>query len=220
MPDGRTNQDPFAPLRGIVSVMLTMLLLMLGIYVTVMAIHLVFGEGPAPVTMATIGEQEACTVVDHEAVPWTTGVSQRGVRPDVARAAADTVRVCLEDPTPWQKAAAAVEPVGHLVFALGALLLVKRVMRAAQNGLFTELTAKRTKHLGWFMLAMSLGWPFLAAGGRAVIVEAAAKEARLGEVWFAPGVQLSLVVVSLGVLSVSRVVRRAVPMQDELDVTV
>jgi hypothetical protein len=51
-------------------------------------------------------------------------------------------------------------------------------------------------------------------------VEAAAKEARLGEVWFAPGVQLSHVVVSLGVLSVSRVVRRAVPMQDELDVTV
>jgi hypothetical protein len=216
----RGDRNPFAPLETVVSVMLTYLLLALAGVAVIAAVSLASGQG-TNVTVATIGERQACATVGNSTVPSATEVSQRDVRRAVASVRAAEVEVCLSRPTFWQKAASVLEPVGFLAFSLGSLFLVRRVIEGARaTGLFTDKTAARTRHLGWFLLAMTFAWPFVAAAGRGVVVQAAVRDEGWSGQLFHPGISLSLVVVSLGVLSVARVLGRAVPMQDELDATV
>ncbi|MCW2851002.1 MAG: hypothetical protein JWM84_666 [Nocardioides sp.] len=216
----RRDRNPFRPLETVVSVLLAYLLLALAVTGVIAVVGLALGQG-TDVSVATIGERQACATVGNTTVPSATEVSQRDLRRGLASARAEEVEICLSDPTFWQKSASVLEPAGALVFVLGSLLLVRRVIEGARrSGLFTHETAGRARLLGWFLLAMTLAWPFVAAAGRGVVVEAAVRDAGWAGQLFHPGISLSLVVVSLGVLSVARVLRRAVPMQDELDATV
>ncbi|WP_193612545.1 DUF2975 domain-containing protein [Nocardioides lijunqiniae] len=216
----RRDRNPFGPLETVVSVLLAYLFLGLAGTALIAVASLALGEG-TNVTVGTIGDRKACATVVNETAPATTEVSQRDLRRGVAAAHAEEVEICLSEPTRWQKTASALEPLGLLVFVLGSLLLVRRVIEGARrSGLFTEVTAARTRQLGWFLLVMTLVWPFVAAAGRGVVVEAAVRGGTWTGQLFHPGISVSLVVVSLGVLSVARVLRRAVPMQDELDATV
>jgi hypothetical protein len=128
---------------------------------------------------------------------------------------------CLDDPTFWQKAASTLDPVGGAVLVIGGLVLTRRVIRGGRReGLFTEGTATRTRQLGWFLLMMTLAWPFVGAAGRGVVVQAAVPRESWIDSLAHPGVPGALVVVSLGILTVARVLRRAVPLQEEVDATI
>jgi Ni/Fe-hydrogenase subunit HybB-like protein len=108
-----------------------------------------------------------------------------------------------------------------VVFAIGSLLLIRRVIRKARRvGLFTEATAARTRHLGWFLLVMTGLWPFVAAAGRGVVVAAAVRDESWTDQLLSPGISIALVVVSFGVLTFARILRRAVPLQDDVNATV
>jgi hypothetical protein len=173
------------------------------------------------VSIATVGDRQACALVPNEVVASATDVAQRGVRRDTATIHAEELEVCLEEPTVLQKAASALTPVGDLLFMVGALVLLRRVIRGGRTeGLFTVGTATRTRHLGYFLLFMTLVWPFVAAAGRAVVVTAAVPAAGWADMLSRPGMPIALALVALGVLTVARILRRAVVLQEEVDATV
>ena len=216
----RRDPDPFAPIEGAVTVILNLFIALLLIF-AFMSVFQIVTEGSSDVSIATIGDEDACALVDNEAVPASTDVPQRGMRRDIAHVHAEEVEVCITHPTTWQKVSSALGPVGDLVFGPMALWLTRRVIRGARReGLFTDGTARRTRELGWFLLVMTLGWPFVAAAGRGVVVDAAVRSRDWTFMLFHPGVPVALVVVSLGVLTIARVLRRAVPLQQEVDATI
>jgi Protein of unknown function (DUF2975) len=216
----RREPDPFAPVDGAVTILLNFVLVLLAITAVLAMVNLV-RDGSSGLSFATIGEDRACAVVRNETVPAVTDVPQRGIRRDVASMHVEQVEVCLTDPTFWQRAASALEPVGSMVFGLGSLVLTRRtIRRARRGGLFTPEAARATRQLGWFLLVMTALWPFVAAAGRGVVVAAAVP----GQSWagqlIPPGGSIALVVVSFGVLTFARILRRAVPLQEEVDATV
>lgn len=216
----RRDPDPFAPVEGAVTVILNLFIALLVLFAAIATFQLVT-DGATSVSFATIGDENACATVDNETVPASTDVPQRDIRRDVASVHAEQVEVCLTNPTFWQKAAASLGPLGEVLFIYGGLLLTRRVIRGARrDGLFTEGTARRTGHLGWFLLVMTLPWPFVAAAGRGVVVEAAVRGRDWTYLLSEPHVPVAMVVVSLGVLTIARVLRRAVPLQQDVDATI
>ena len=218
----KTNRprDPFAPVEAIVTMGLSLflggLVLFLGL-----AIFQVVDTGTTEVSIASIGSEAACVQVPNEIVPSTTDLPQRGVNPDVGRVNAEQLNLCISEPTLSQTVGAALEPVGDLVFIIGGLLLARRAIgEGRRRGLFTETFAARTRQLGWFMLLMTLVWPFAAAAGAGIVVEAAVQGGRWSDMLVHPQGSVGLVIVSFGILTVARILRRAVELQVDVDHTI
>lgn len=212
--------DPFGPLEAIVSIGLALLLCGALLTSVIAAVQLA-RDGETDISIGSLGTREACARVDATLVPSATEVRDRDVRRGVASVHARELRVCISDPTFWQKAASALVPVGGLIFTVGGLLLIRRVIRSGRrSGPFTLDVASRTRQLGWFMMAMSVVWPFVGAAGAGVVVEAAVRDGEWTSTLMRPDGSLGLVVVSLGILTVARVLRRAVILQEEVDATI
>ncbi|WP_435743580.1 DUF2975 domain-containing protein [Nocardioides sp. SYSU DS0663] len=220
MPSSQRRPDPFGPIETIVSFLLFVLVAFLLLFAVIGVVGVVV-DGRADISIATIGDPTACALVSNEAVPSSTGVSQRDIRRDVGSVIAEEVRVCIDDPTLFQKTASALQPVGDLVFGVGSLVLLRAAIRVGRrSGPFTVAFARRVQRLGWFMLVMSALWPFLAAAGRGVVLDAVVPRQTWTYPLFQPGVSVALVVVSFGVLTTARLLRRAVLLQEEADQTV
>lgn len=107
------------------------------------------------------------------------------------------------------------------MFGLGALVLIRRFIRTARRGgLFTQPTASAAGHLGWFLLLFAVLLPFAAAAGEGVVVAQAVRGTDWYEPLSGPDLSLVLVITALGVLTMARVLARAVPLQEEVDATV
>jgi hypothetical protein len=217
----RSTRDPFAPVEMIVSVLLGMGVIILLLVVGLGVVEKV-ASGHTNVSFATIGEREACATTSLAAVPYSSGdVASLELADDTRLRPPHEAEVCLEHPTVWQKAASALAPVGDVVFGLGGLWLVRRVIRAARReGLFTACVARRTRVLGWFLLAMGGVWPFLAGAGRGVVVQAALPGVSWSHELWSPHISPFVVTVALGVITFARILERAVPLQAEVDATV
>ena len=212
--------DPFAPVEAVVSIGLGLFLGGLLVFVGIATVQLMT-DGDTTVSVGAIGSDHACALVPNEVVPHATDVPQGDLRRDVGRVHAEEVELCLSDPSLGQRAASALTPVGDLIFVIGGLLLVRRVIRAGRRGgLFTDVMATRTRQLGWFLLVMTVVWPFVAAAGAGVVVEAAVRRGQWTDLLGHPSGSLGLVVVSFGILTVARILRRAVALQEEVDATI
>lgn len=217
MPSAQRQPDPFSPLEGIVNALLGLAIAGALLFAVLLTVSYASGEeGQWSLT----GDGNGCAVVSNEAA-GLTDMPQRGVDRDIASVHAEQVEVCLDDPTPRQAFASELESVGTLVLGVGALILIRRAIRTGRrSGLFTVTFANQVQHLGWWLLAMSLVWPFIAAAGRGVVLQAAVPSRSWTDALFQPGITLGMVVASLGVITVARVLRRAVVLQDEVDATV
>ena len=220
MPESRPARDPFGPLETVVGAALGMVGVSLALVLVAAVVGLV-SDADSRWSFATIGDPEACALVSNEAVPAATDVPQSDLRRGSARAIAEQVDVCLTRPTPVQKVASTLTPVGDVVFGVGALLLLRRSIRTARDdGLFGLRFAGRVRELGWFVLLMSLLWPFVAAAGRGVVLAAAVRDTSWTRTLYEPGISWGFVVVGVGVVTVARVLRRAVVLQEDVDETV
>jgi hypothetical protein len=222
---GSRGRDPFAPVEWVVSMMLWVLVLSAGAGVVVGVVEVVTGADTGA-SFVTVGDPEACATVRTGAVPYggsgdADGSGVVGLRAGASDYPAE-VRVCLADPTTFQKAASVLGPLGDLVLAVGSLWLVRRAVGAARRSgrLFTPVVAARTRALGWFLLAMSLLWPFLAAAGDGVVLAGAVRGVGWADQLLSPDLSPFAVVVALGILSFARILERAVPLQAEVDATV
>lgn len=221
-------RDPFGPIETAVTMLLSLLGAGLALFVVVATFQLIT-DGHTSLSYATIGDEETCVAAGGSSVP-TYSADGSGVRPAEgiwglrrpdAYARTDGWTVCLKDANAWQWTTARVEPVGQLTFIAVSLLLIRRTIRGARlAGMFTAETARRTRHLGWFILLATLIGPFLSAAGRGVVISAAVRHISWARELAHPHTSVLLIVVALGILSFARILRLAVPLQEEVDATV
>ncbi|GAB2765243.1 hypothetical protein GCM10027020_17000 [Nocardioides salsibiostraticola] len=216
-----TTRDPFGPLEAIVTALLSLLIAAsvgFGIAAVVAAAQ---GEGIA-FSIATIGDGQTCITIDNQApTPSVSTIRQRGVDTDKASLRVEDLELCLKEPSATQEFLSSLKPVGDLIFAIGGLALVRRAIDISRrNGIFTPASAGRVRTLGWFMLVMTLPWPLVVAAGNGVLISAAIPKRDF--VWglINPDLSIALVVVSLGVISVARVLQRGAALQEDVDATV
>jgi hypothetical protein len=222
-----SQRDPFAPIEFIVTVLLGLILTLFALFIGIALVQEAM-HGSTGVSIATIGDRDACALVRPGTVPYGTSGSQEGQSAegvvglrDGARQNARQVDVCLKNPTVGQKAASALGPVGDLVFGLGSLWMVRALIRTArQAGLFTPAVARRTRTLGWFVLVMSAAYPFVAGAGRGVVLAAAVDDVSWMRGLASPGISWIGIVVGLGVITFARIMERAIHLQEEVDATV
>lgn len=233
--DGKTQAtkpagDPFAPVEFVTGALLAITLGGM-LFFAVLAGVQVATSGQTSFSFAGIGSDSTCVTVPSSSPgigPFdasgngyqrTEGISR--FRSSEAHYRADSWFICLKQPTSGQYWAARVEPVGQFVFGLGALVLIRRFIRTARRcGLFTQPTASAARHLGWFLLLFAVLLPFAAAAGEGVVVAQAVNGADWYDLLWGPDLSLVLVITALGVLTMARVLARAVPLQEEVDATV
>lgn len=212
MRSSKRRVDPFLPLEGIAFVLLYFILTMLVLVVGFGVVETI-RTGSTSVSVATIGDSDACVTVDGNTVPQAVEL-QRSEREGVSMRA-EEVRLCLQDPTPGQKAGAVLKPLGDLVLVVVGLLLIRRAIRTGRRTrVFSLPFARQVQQLAWFVLASALVWPFVAAAGRGVVLEAAVRDRSWYDALSSPGISLGLVVAGLGLVTVARVLRRAVLLQE------
>ncbi len=215
-----STRDPLGPLGVISGVILSVLVASLTIVVLFAAVGVVRGDAFG-VSVAGIGDPDPCIETTAGAAGIaTSGGYGRGVDRSEASVNVDDVRICLTDATWWQDLAGDVEPVGQLALVLAAVVLLRRIIRAArEEGPFTDGVAARVRHLAWLLLGQALVWPFVVGASRGVALEEATGQPWHGSLLAAP-FSVLLLVVAVGVLTVARVLRLSVPMQDEIDALV
>ncbi|MCW2749581.1 MAG: hypothetical protein JWR83_691 [Aeromicrobium sp.] len=222
--------DPLAPVEFITTVLLAFAIGLALLFAAVAGVQVVT-SGHTSISVAEIGSGDTCVTVPFSNANMgtynafgngnkrTEGITH--FRNTVADYRADSWRICLKQPTLVEYWAARIDPVGRFVFTLGALLLIRRFIRTArQRGLFTQPTATATRHLGWFLLLFSTLAPFAAVAGSGLIVSEAVKGAHWYNGLWSPDLSLVLIVTALGVLTMARVLGRAVHLQEEVDATV
>ena len=224
----RPSRDPFGPIERVVTMLLSLMGAGLILFVLVAGFQLVT-SGHTSVSFATVGDEETCVAAGDGSVPtyFADGSgfhAQEGIvglkRSD-AYDRVDGWTVCLKDANAWQWTAARVEPITQFVFIAVALLLIRRTIQGARlAGMFSTETARRTRHLGWFLLLGTVIGSLLSAAGRGVVISAAVRHISWARELTHPHVSVLLVVVGLGILSFARILRLAVPLQEEVDATV
>jgi hypothetical protein len=184
----------------------------------------VFGSG----SFVGIGDTDACAVVDTGTVGFgesdgPDGLDRTGVQGlgSGASAVPRTVEICNPKPSGGVKVASTIPGAGDLLLLLGALLLSSALIRVARReGLFTLAVAARSRRLGWFLLVGSFVVPVAQWAADGVVVRSAVDDVNWWGRWDFVDISWTLVLVSFGILTVSRVLRQAVALQDDADATI
>ncbi|WP_345266548.1 hypothetical protein [Nocardioides nanhaiensis] len=216
------QRDPFGALDAVVSVLFFFALASFAVFLALGLIGLLDG-GRAQVHVAGLGDGETCLEVpnNNRYVPFTD--TRRTPRAENAgiSVTAEELRVCLDDATPTQEAAAAVAPVGSLVLGLGGLFLARRAIRAGRREGFSSLAlANAVRLTGWFLVVMTIAWPVLAAVARQVALGPVGAESTWADILLEPPGHLGMAIMSLGVLTTAGLLRHAVRLQADVDATI
>lgn len=211
-----TELDPLGPLSFIVRVMTGLLvtLIVAGTLVTA------FGSG----TFLGFGGSDVCVTSASSG----TGVRFKQVRvvPPVRsrpgiRVAPETFSICDGAPTLALRVMSSVPGGVELVFFAGFLALGGRVLRRAQaTGLFSDAVARTITVLGAYLLGGAVVAPALVAMAREMVVRHAAAGAGWHVAFVAFGPSLPTLIAAFGVITVGRVMHRAVAMQHDIDATI
>ncbi|MEU0316793.1 DUF2975 domain-containing protein [Nocardioides sp. NPDC006273] len=132
---------------------------------------------------------------------------------------------CVDDPTPTQRFAAALGQPFGLVYVLGTCLLIRHMIRAArEDGLFAARPIRWLGRLGLFLVAMSILVPAATALGNGIFIASVTTD-ELGQTWHSQlaanfPLDVTLLVVGLGVITFARIMTHAARLQEESDLTV
>jgi hypothetical protein len=211
-----TAIDPLQPLifvaRGLAVLVLS--LLALGVVATI------FGSG----SVLTIGDDPLCTTVsagfELPRVSDSDAVSAEGLAPRVSLTD-DQYQLCQERPDGSAQFLSLLtvlpETVLLLGFLAGVFLLVRR---ARQAGLFSRPLAQAVHRLGWYVLVGAV----LVSIGQALAASALVRHLMPGHDLFDLtgywDISVSTLLAGAGLLTIARVLRLTVAMQEDLDATI
>ena len=214
--------DPFAPIEVAVGAMLGLVAVVVSAILVLAGVQAVSGHGD----VTFFGFQDT-VCVEAEAGPIGIQGSADGVDefPTTSARGSTTpseYSVCADRASLGEQVAASADGLLSLVLVVGAGVLVRRTIRTARAvGLFTDDAAHTTRDLGWFLVVLSVAWPVGARTGAGVVVAAAIPDQDWwAQVTYGYPVSATLLLTGLGVLSFARILRLAVPLQDEADLTV
>lgn len=216
------QRDPFGALDAVVSVLLFFAVASFAVFLALGLIGLIDG-GRSQVHVAGIGDGETCLEVpnNNRFVPFTESRRTPRTPDDGFSATPEELRVCLDDPSLAQQAAAAVAPVGSLLLGLGGLYLARRAIRAGRReGFSSPALADAVRTAGWFLVVMTVVWPVLAALARQVALGPVGAESTWADVLLEPPGHLGMAIMSLGVLTTAGLLRHAVRLQADVDATI
>lgn len=216
-PDVRT--DPLAPFEGAVTFLSAVLLLLVLVSVPLA----LFGSA----SFVGLGDKEACAVVQPGVVPYgerdVQGNEDAAFIPGLhadARFSVHTLEVCDRSPGPLVKGLSVAGTAAPLVLLFGFLVLSRRLIRHARDGMFTTAVAARTRALGWYLLVGCLLAEAIRALADGVVLHGAVR----GVGWDVGlrrfDLPLTLIVVAAGIITVGRVLGQAVVLQADVDATI
>jgi hypothetical protein len=213
-----SKSDPLAPIAGAVTALAALVgaALLLSLCATIWGSGSLLGFG-SQASICAPADTPVESVIGTRTSPARLGSSLR----DAAQAIERAVDICLHDPGPAARWEYSIAGGASLLFLVGVFLLTGGVIRAARaQGLFARAVASRTRVLGWFLLTGSLASAFLGSVSAGLVVARGVEDQSWTVGLRTFDTPWTLVVVGLGVISVARILSRAVSMQDDLDTVI
>lgn len=230
-------KDPLAPIDFGASVLagLVTVLVLIAVPATI------FGSG----SFLHFGEEDVCISVSTNDVPYGTksvdvgtpttsssdglallpgGEGEYAFIPGLARGATasnDGIRLCSAEPTTRQHVLLVLADAP--IFGYSVLLLfglTRLIKRARRHGLFTSTVADGVRRLGWFVLLGTFVTQAInALCTQAILGDLVAEEGL--DSWLGLfNMDLSIVLISLGMVTFGRVMAQTVPMREDLEATI
>ncbi|MEU4740077.1 hypothetical protein AB0G02_06360 [Actinosynnema sp. NPDC023658] len=134
----------------------------------------------------------------------------------------DQVRLCVDDPAPWQHLLGVLSEFSTPLAQVGALLLLLLVLRdAARDGIHTDGTAHGVNRLGHFLLWVLPVAALVESVARTTLVHAAVTY-DAGSLSFVGGwdVPVWAIITGIALLSVAKIIRSGAEMRADLEGTV
>jgi hypothetical protein len=208
------RKTALAPLEFIVSALGGCLLVLF----VFSALGLAFGDDPPAGYVDPV-----CVTGEPQAVDD----SLAGTRPPILQLSLDVtanyreIELCDASPTTRQRWLERLVMWPKLLFPIVTLVLLWRlVRRARRSGFFVPEIAVGVGRLGLFVLGWGVFVTALQAWAASELVATMAPEGTVNAAWPFLEQVLTPLLVGFGLLTVSRVLAQAVPMQRELDTTV
>ena len=208
------RKTALAPLEFIVSALGGCLLVLF----VLSALGLAFGDDPPA------GYVDPVCVTGE---PTASDDSLVGTRPQILELGLDVtanyreIELCDASPTTQQRWLERLVEWPKLLFPIFTLVLLWRlVRRARRSGFFVPEVAVGVGRLGLFVLGWGVFVTALQAWAASQLVATMAPEGTVNAAWPFLEQVLTPLLVGFGLLTVSRVLAQAVPMQRELDTTV
>lgn len=211
------SRKPLEPIASIVG----FLLAVMAALTLLSACVIVFGNGTSTVSFLGLGRSAAPTVtVPVIELRGATRVYGWDVRPEVFVQPSD-YRLDITAPDVAQRIWYTLAGLSSLVLYVGGLLLARRIIgRARRDGIFTLATARGLRSLGWFLVGGSLvGMVVSEVANNRLLATMVTNH--VGWItfhfWHVPWAML---IFGGTLLSIARVMRIGVEMNDELSSTV
>jgi hypothetical protein len=219
-----SKDDPFAPIDFGVSVLLGFIGILVALGVVIVGVQVATGHGDD--VSAFNFDETVCVTAAAGPIGWgtTDDAPQHEFPVLTARGSIgpETYDVCLDHASFGEQLAGSMEGLLSVVVVVGGAALVRRTIRLARRvGLFTATSSAATRRLGWFFLIASVAWPLGSRIGNGIVVSHAVEDQSWSDqLDYHPWPSLSLLLIGLGVLSFARILRLAVPLQEEAELTV
>lgn len=214
-----TTRDPLLPLERIVGFLLTII-----IGFGLLGIALIsFASG----SVSYFGDDRACVVVPSDTLPTGSPITahsetgQRiGLRPEIY-AQPESLEICNDNPTTRDTITASTAQLIDVIFWCGAVIGLYLVLRTAnRRGLFSINTAQWTLLLGWYLAIGSVITELI----RQVAIGTTLSGVTQDTAWYTTLTNLDFpwiaVVAGMGLMTLARVLARAVLLQREQDHTI
>ena len=202
-------RNPLEPLRSITR---PLFVLVLACYVAAVVSTLI---GNA--TLFGLGSSVVCVHAANLAVPMNLPLTGRG-----GMANSDGADLCVLSASGGQHVAAVLIGLPGPLLFLGALFLLYRVLREAeQGGVFGDRVAGRLRVLGWYLIVGELAAMVITGSATAYFVTSASKiapDTSLGTDYWEWS--LPTLLAGLGALTFARIMRVGARMREDLDGTV
>ncbi|HET6154039.1 MAG TPA: DUF2975 domain-containing protein [Marmoricola sp.] len=211
-----SSKDLLSPLEGITRGVLVLMLA--GLILS--SILVLTGTGE----FASFGAGSACATVNSETLPGGEFKVDTYDSPyRHARFNAQTTEVCNTKPSAWITTAASVSTLARLLFVIVALIGLQRVLRRARrDGPFTTSAATGVSRLGVLILLGSLVTELVRqVGAREVVLSVTVHDRPdVGSIFGSFDLPFTEIVVGLGLISMGRILSRAVLLQQDQDATI
>lgn len=207
-------QDPLAPMAFAAKVLAWVigLSIVVGTGATLEGQDSIFGFGGDDACIVSAGDFRLPPSLTREGLVHPAGSRAVTVSPD-------TFRVCAQHPSFSERVSAGLPEALWLLFVfVFALLTIKALRCARRNGLFTYAVARQVSVLGVYLLAGAVTVMVASSiANETFLRDALGLAHRPSTGWDVPW---SVLVAGCGVITVGRVMRIGVRMQDDIDATI
>lgn len=215
------QRDPLAPIEFVVTVTVALL----GFLLAFLFFNAATGRGSFSSSHCVSITNGTAAYLDSATASITPGYETPGeigpgAIPSGAQVTAETLLVCAKHPSGGQVAWLRLHDVPGAVFGIATLVLVLRLIRRARRlGFFTLPVSRGLQGLGWYLIVGSLVVDACAGIAKSRFLVSVLPGYN-GMGGLNPNLPWSLLITGAGIVTLGRVMARAVLMQEELDTTV